>query len=85
MHELVDEVDVAALGGDQLLLDQLAGLGVDVVEGVDGGRVVQGPADLALELAVGKLQTGVTDADRDRLVDEFITRVEPGTAGGVAR
>ncbi len=42
-------------------------------------------ADLALELAASKLQAGVGDADRDRLVDEFITRVQPSTAGGVAR
>ena len=42
-------------------------------------------ADLALDLAAHKLQTGVTDSDRDRLVDEFITRVEPGSAGGVSR
>jgi len=42
-------------------------------------------ADLALELAARKLQTGVTESDRDRLVDEFITRVEPGSVGGAAR
>jgi F-type H+-transporting ATPase subunit b len=42
-------------------------------------------ADLALELAASKLQSGVTEADRDRLVDEFITRVQPNPAGGVAR
>jgi len=42
-------------------------------------------ADLALELAAHKLETGVTESDRDRLVDEFITRVEPNAAGGVAR
>lgn len=42
-------------------------------------------ADLALELASRKLQSGVNDADRDRLMDEFITRVEPGSAGGVVR
>ena len=42
-------------------------------------------ADLALELAASKLQAGVGDADRDRLVDEFITRVQPSSAGGVAR
>lgn len=42
-------------------------------------------ADLALDLAARKLQTGVTDSDRDRLVDEFITRVEPSAAGGAAR
>jgi F-type H+-transporting ATPase subunit b len=42
-------------------------------------------ADLALELAASKLQTGVTESDRDRLVDEFITRVQPAPAGGVAR
>ncbi len=42
-------------------------------------------ADLALELAARKLETGVGDADRDRLVDEFITRVQPSSAGGMAR
>lgn len=42
-------------------------------------------ADLALELAASKLEAGVGDADRDRLVDEFITRVQPSAAGGVAR
>lgn len=43
-------------------------------------------ADLALELAARKLQTSVADADRDRLVDEFITRVEPSASvGGVTR
>lgn len=43
-------------------------------------------ADLALELAARKLQTGVADADRERLVDEFITRVEPSaSAGGMTR
>ncbi|MEZ4332176.1 MAG: ATP synthase F0 subunit B [Myxococcota bacterium] len=43
-------------------------------------------ADLALELATKKLQTSVADADRDRLVDEFITRVEPSaSAGGMTR
>ena len=42
-------------------------------------------ADLALELAAAKLQSGVTESDRDRLVDEFITRVQPNPAGGVAR
>ena len=39
-------------------------------------------ADLALELAGEKLKAVVSDGDRDRLVDEFITRVEPtGSAG----
>ena len=42
-------------------------------------------ADLALELAARKLQGGVTETDRERLVDEFITRVEPNAAGGGAR
>lgn len=37
---------------------------------------------LALELAAGKLKEQVSDADRDRLMDEFITRVEPNTAVG---
>ena len=42
-------------------------------------------ADLALELAAGKLASAVSESDRERLVDEFITRVEPGSAGGMAR
>lgn len=42
-------------------------------------------ADLALELAARKLEAGVSDSDRDRLVDEFITRVQPGSAGGMTR
>lgn len=42
-------------------------------------------ADLALELAAGKLASAVSETDRERLVDEFITRVEPGSAGGMAR
>jgi F-type H+-transporting ATPase subunit b len=33
-------------------------------------------SDLAVELAAGLLGERVTDADRDRLVDEFIARVE---------
>ena len=39
-------------------------------------------ADLALELAAGILEDQVGDADRDRLVDEFITRIEPGAEAG---
>lgn len=40
-------------------------------------------ADLAMQLAATKLQSEVGEADRDRLIDEFITRVEPAaTAGG---
>ncbi len=41
-------------------------------------------ADLALEIAARKLSEQVGDADRERLVDEFITRIEPGagTAAG---
>lgn len=34
-------------------------------------------ADLALELAASKLTDNVTEADRERLMDEFILRVEP--------
>lgn len=37
-------------------------------------------ADLALEIAAKKLSDTVSDGDRDRLMDEFITRVEPGNA-----
>lgn len=36
-------------------------------------------ADLALSLAATKLEAEVGEADRDRLVDEFITRVGPTT------
>lgn len=42
-------------------------------------------ADLALELAAQKLQDQVGDADRDRLVDEFIVRVESSASEGAAR
>jgi F-type H+-transporting ATPase subunit b len=37
-------------------------------------------ADLALELAAKKLEEEISSGDRDRLVDEFIVRIEPGTA-----
>ena len=38
-----------------------------------------------LEIAARKLSENVSDGDRDRLIDEFITRVEPSgaSAGGV--
>ncbi len=39
-------------------------------------------ADLALELAARKLEESVGDADRERLLDEFITRIEPGAGRG---
>lgn len=42
-------------------------------------------AELALELAARKLEAGVNDGDRDRLVDEFITRVETSSVGGAPR
>lgn len=44
-------------------------------------------ADLALEIASRKLSDHVSDSDRDRLIDEFITRVEPaaGAGEGVSR
>jgi F-type H+-transporting ATPase subunit b len=45
----------------------------------------RGRRSLALELAARKLEAGVSDSDRDRLVDEFITRVQPGSAGGMTR
>jgi F-type H+-transporting ATPase subunit b len=38
---------------------------------------------LATELAEGILREKIEAADRDRLIDEFITRVEPGAAPGV--
>jgi hypothetical protein len=37
-------------------------------------------ADLALELAATKLTQTGSDSDRDRLMDEFILRVEPTAA-----
>lgn len=39
-------------------------------------------ADLALQMASTKLKDNVGDADRDRLIDEFITRVEPSADAG---
>ena len=44
-------------------------------------RLREEAADLALEIAAGKLKAQVADADRDRLIDEFILRVEPGSEG----
>ena len=37
-------------------------------------------ADLALEMAAKKLSDTVSESDRERLMDEFITRVEPNGA-----
>lgn len=42
----------------------------------------QEAADLALEIAARKLTENVSDRDRDRLLDEFITRVEPANTEG---
>lgn len=42
-------------------------------------------ADLAMEIAARKLGEQVGDADRERLVDEFILRVEPGAGEGAKR
>lgn len=42
-------------------------------------------ADLALELAARKLDEQVGDSDRERLVDEFILRVEANSGEGVDR
>ncbi len=42
-------------------------------------------ADLALEIAARKLTEQVSDADRERLVDEFILRVEENESEGVER
>lgn len=44
-------------------------------------RLREEAADLALELAAGKLKSQVGDSDRDRLIDEFITRIEPTASG----
>ncbi len=42
-------------------------------------------ADLALEIAARKLQEQVGDADRERLVDEFILHVEAHSSEGTGR
>lgn len=42
-------------------------------------------ADLALEIAARKLREQVGDADRERLVDEFILRVEANSGEGAKR
>jgi len=42
-------------------------------------------AELALELAAQTLRAGVTDADRNRLVDEFIETIESGAPGASPR
>jgi F-type H+-transporting ATPase subunit b len=41
-------------------------------------------SELAVELAAGLLRDQVTEADRDRLLDEFIARVEQAPAGASA-
>ena len=41
-------------------------------------------SELAVELAAGLLKNGVTEQDRDRLVDEFVERLETENAGGSA-
>ena len=41
-------------------------------------------AELALEIAAKKLTDTVSDGDRERLMDEFITRVEPGSPSGTS-
>ena len=38
-------------------------------------------SELAIELAGERLRQQVSDADRDRLVDEFVARIEAGDAG----
>jgi F-type H+-transporting ATPase subunit b len=46
----------------------------------------QESADLAIDLADKLLREHVNEADRDRLLDEFITRVEPGpSSAGTGR
>ena len=42
-------------------------------------------ADLALEIAARKLSEQVGEADRERLVDEFILRVEANSGEGADR
>jgi F-type H+-transporting ATPase subunit b len=42
-------------------------------------------AELAIEIAAQTLRTGVTDADRARLVDEFIETIESGSRGASPR
>jgi F-type H+-transporting ATPase subunit b len=42
-------------------------------------------AELALELAAERLREEVTEADRDRLLDEFVERIETRDAGSAAR
>lgn len=48
-------------------------------------RLREEAADLALEIAARKLSEQVGDADRERLVDEFILRVETNTDEGTAQ
>jgi F-type H+-transporting ATPase subunit b len=42
-------------------------------------------AELAVTLAASLLHQHTTDADRNRLVDEFIAKIEPGAGAGGAR
>lgn len=45
-------------------------------------RLREEASDLAIELAEGILREQVTEADRDRLLDEFVARVEPSATDG---
>jgi F-type H+-transporting ATPase subunit b len=48
-------------------------------------RLRQEAADLAVELASETLRRQVTDADRERLLDEFVRTIERAPAAGAAR
>jgi F-type H+-transporting ATPase subunit b len=45
-------------------------------------RLREEASDLAVELAAGILREQVTEADRDRLLDEFVARVESSATDG---
>jgi F-type H+-transporting ATPase subunit b len=70
----------ARVAADRIQTDAAAAAEQELLR---AGRLLRAEAaELALELAGSILSEHVTDSDRDRLLDEFITRVEPGSEVG---
>lgn len=75
-HILAD----ARASAERIQRDATAAIDQEVRRAKDGLR--REASDLAVELAAGLLQDRVTDDDRERLLDEFITRVESSPGAG---
>jgi F-type H+-transporting ATPase subunit b len=76
-HILAD----ARAGAERIQRDASAAIEQEVRRAKD--RLREEASDLAIELAAGLLRESVTTDDRERLLDEFISRVEGGSQPGV--